>query len=256
MFFHDWAQQPFYWGVAAIGHTSWNILMTAILVVVLAGVAFWFYRSLRSHPAQKKLTIYWGLCLFLLLLCFSVLIPYKSEIIHFPQYGILAVLLYPITRRYMPTLIVGTLLGVIDEMYQFFVLFTDRLNYLDFNDMLLNLVGVIFGLMLVFTLNPGNAGSKDIRSIWKRVGSVIFSPPYLTALAVVATGALLYSMGVFGYFNDSGALIPLYRNPASNFDHNFWLTTDFGVAWHLVTPRHGIPLLLLLPFLFTGLDEN
>ena len=104
------------------------------------------------------------------------------EAIHFFQYAILALLLFPLLRSYSMTLFWGTLLGAIDEAYQYFYLSPDRTDYFDFNDVILDLIGVAFGLILIRSFNPNIA----------KIKSWLNKPIAITSIGIVLLLSLIH----------------------------------------------------------------
>ena len=97
------------------------------------------------------------------MLAYRGLFAVNSEAIHFVQYGILALLLIPLVRRCGETIVLVTLLGILDEAYQYWVLHGDWGVYYDFNDVVLNLLGAAMGVLV-----------PRIRWKWLRISGVIW----------------------------------------------------------------------------------
>jgi hypothetical protein len=79
----------------------------------------------------------------------QLLLVANVEIIHFPQYAILAGLLLVAGMDPLHAWVVATLLGIADETYQHLVIYRGRSGtYLDYNDMILNTLGVCWAILL------------------------------------------------------------------------------------------------------------
>lgn len=78
------------------------------------------------------------------------------EVIHFIQYAILSLLLMSIFKDFSLSFFVSMLLGILDEIYQYFVLYAGQPDvYLDYNDMVLNNHGAIMGIIIYLLVrNP------------------------------------------------------------------------------------------------------
>lgn len=71
------------------------------------------------------------------------------ELIHFPQFALLAVLLLAAGIEPRPAWLIATAAGVLDEVYQWrFIYAGVPHTYLDFNDMLLNAMGAAWPVLL------------------------------------------------------------------------------------------------------------
>ncbi len=160
------------------------------------------------------------------------------EMIHFVQYGILAVLLYPLLLNYESTLLIATLMGAADEAYQYWVLAPFNTEYYDFNDIIINLLGATLGLIL---LSASGVREKQYRT-WLPSLSAILS----IILGVIA--AILYYEGYLTVYplEDGGeALITLVRKAQTEF----WTVMPPDERFHAVRPLAGfISIFLLLQF--------
>jgi hypothetical protein len=121
----------------------WTSALFALVMGALA--AWWAGRA----PARGRWIGAWAALLAAALAAWWLLTVANIELIHFPQYAVLAVLLFAGGLHPTWALIGATSLGAIDEVYQHFVLYADRQEaYLDFNDMVLNCIGAAGGLLL------------------------------------------------------------------------------------------------------------
>ena len=95
----------------------------------------------------------WLLWVLVAVVAHVALVVNHVEAIHFLQYGLLAVLLDAGLRSPVRAALLATALGVVDECYQYFVLYADHPSrgeaiYLDGNDMLLDAIGAVLGATL------------------------------------------------------------------------------------------------------------
>jgi VanZ family protein len=83
-----------------------------------------------------------------------MLVVFNVENIHFPQYAVLTLTIFALFKHFGATVFWVTLSGVFDEGYQYFVLYrNNNIVYLDFNDIVLNLIGAGIGVALIYTLS-------------------------------------------------------------------------------------------------------
>ena len=176
----------------------------------------------------------------LFLMAYFVLMPYKSEFMHFPQYALIALLLVTLVRNFFSTLCLGALLGFMDEGYQFIGL---HKLYFDFNDVILNIIGTACGLMIALVFWPVSK-TEEIKSRWS-----IWSW-YILLLTVL----LLFITGTVHFFVDEGPW-HWHRNIASAFGFDFWVISTGLPPWHLVTPYEGVLWLALLPLFYWPLHR-
>jgi len=120
-----------------------------ITIVVLAGLVLLGVRVARIHRSQSLYHLMiWLVLLVLMYLSDRYLIVNNAERIHFPQYAILALLLGFSLRSEVLILFVTSFAGFVDEFLQF-VMNPVVTNYLDFNDIVLNILGAALGVALL-----------------------------------------------------------------------------------------------------------
>lgn len=96
--------------------------------------------------------LYWGVIMIFSYIGYYILMPYKSEGIHFLQYAIFGYLFYAWLKDAWVALNFSYLFGIIDELYQY--IFGGSI-YIDFNDFILNFLGSAIGILLYSTYNKG-----------------------------------------------------------------------------------------------------
>lgn len=136
--------------VTLIGYSmffTWPMLVCFVVVIV-----FQAYAGTR----RASTLLYWGLWLGTVIFTDRILLFKEIEYIHYPQYALIVVLLTlcldPKRERFLVARVLfwTTVLGIIDEMNQYFYLCSSYGDYLDFNDFFLNLQGAIAGVLLMY----------------------------------------------------------------------------------------------------------
>jgi len=241
---HDWMQQPAFWAQGRLSHRSWNHLVTFVGAPILVAFCLWMAVRIRKHPQRLLAAAYLGVSVLLAIVSFRTLLVMNIEIVHFPQYAILALLLYPITRHYGDTAILATLGGILDEAYQYFFLYGDRGIHFDFNDVILNSIGAGFGLAIVFVVaRPAPrviAGSGSARST-VRISPVVLGAAALLALCLIL--AWLDWIRLLPVADSPRWAIVLRRGGPSTM---FWTQTTWGKTYHEVQPFEWLVVALVL----------
>ncbi len=242
------------WGFMVFGHdyigrtlaNSWDInarqafnarftviggVMGAVFLVVC------LIATLRSGRFIIQKLAYFGLTAVLALLAFKYLLVVNSEIMHFPQYALVAVLVYVLLGNFPETLFFTIFLGILDEAYQFFVLAPEKTSYVDFNDMWLNAIGGAIGLLIAGSLLPRRLAPKS-RYLSPR------SPVVITIIMTTLAVALLFFTGILGYQYTPGGPDKYYLM-RQTLD-TFWTKADFQVTYHIVRPLEGLIGLCLI----------
>ncbi|MCB0520269.1 MAG: VanZ family protein [Lewinellaceae bacterium] len=233
------------------GHMTRDDYNTTILVISLLGLLWYSYvlvKNLWGDRGLKKLVLsYLAATVVFTILSFKLLIVINIEVVHFVQYAAVATLIFPLVKRYGETVLWATLLGAADEAWQYFYLSPERTNYYDFNDVIINLLGSVFGLLLVRSVQPGFALPIRWR-FWR-------SPAFFAVLALAALVAVSMGLGwmhVRAPESGIGARWSLIRVP----EVGFWTTIHPQVTFHVVRPVEGLIVIGLLLLFYVGLGRQ
>jgi len=251
---HDVMQQPAYWAQGQRGHRNWNNLVTSVAAPILAGFCIWMLVRLRRHARPWMAAAYLTVTVGLAVLFFRTLFCMNIEAIHYPQYAILAVLLFALTGSFAQTILWATLGGLLDEGYQYFYLYAGRKwIYMDFNDVILNSVGAGLGLVMLYV-----AGVHAAR--WRRGGPArprpLYASPAGIAIGAFAVGCIaLYSAGLLRVLPAAEThpwTIVLRRcGPAKAF----WNPMNWGKTFHEVQPWEWVVVSIVLISFYALLDR-
>jgi len=249
--FHDHVQS-----VALYAIERLTVQRVNVIGAVLAAIAFlasmpWFVARLRRGPHARLMFLYAIATLAFVLLAYRWLFAVNSEAIHFPQYAILAFLIFPIVGRFGETAIWVTLLGAFDEAFQYWVLHGGWDVYLDFNDFVLNLLGAVIGVLVVAVILE--AGPRPSARSTYTIREFLRSPAFV-ALAVVAIAcAVLLATGRMTLYKDP-ELAPWLVLRRIGPPVVFWSRPEWGRAYHVLMPLEGVLVTLGLAAFFVGLD--
>lgn len=168
---------------------SYRDAMPWLLPVVALALLAWLVRDALRHGTRQRTPVvaaYWLLWVGCVAAVDRWLTYSVPEYFHYPQYALLAWLLaqtldpdrtrWPIGRL----LALTTLLGAIDEMAQYLWITASYSHYYDFNDVLVNLLAAVLGVMVYY----------GFRSPPPRVNE--HRQPAGSALALVLWGLLLF----------------------------------------------------------------
>ena len=223
-----------------LGRANYNFLILSIGLIV-AVIALFFarkrYVSLNKENRQY-LFFYLFITSFLIILSFNILLVVNIEIIHFIQYCALAILLFPLLKSYRAVFWYGTILGFIDEIYQFIVL-APTADYFDFNDVFIDQIGLGIGLLFLFLYKKKEADSLPLLA---RDWILIVFTGVLSLIIV-----LLFTSGIFSVHPDGQAVIELIRKDKEGF----WRTVPPQVTFHVMRPLEGIILICVLFLLYS-----
>ena len=118
------------------------------IIVALAVITFALLVAvLRYNRHRVRWMLVLGVWITLAVLAHYLLFVSNIEAVHYPQYAILAIMIYALTGGETVSVVLATLLGAIDEANQYFILYAGRSDlYMDYNDIILNLLGAVFGI--------------------------------------------------------------------------------------------------------------
>ena len=242
---HDIAQQPFFWYVAEFDYNALQLLLNLLFGLLLLVIGFWFFRRLIHLQNRSLVLIVVTFLLILSLIGYVYIMPYKSEGVHFLQYGLLALICYPLTYSLFYPLSLSIFLGMLDEHWQYLI---SQKLYLDFNDMFLNSLASGLGVLFAYIIAPKHGISQ-------RKTPNLKHPYMLILLWGIGLGILLIS-GIVVHFDDpiSQGKWFLYRHDIKTYDPAFWYEVPWG-SWHQFRPITGIILIVLFPLIFLYFDR-
>lgn len=210
---------------------------------------------------------------------YILLMSYPTEVVHYLQYGILAVLFGYVTRRVGASFVLTTCAGMLDEAYQYWWLHRSWGIYYDFNDVLLNIIAAGLGLAVVVEFRPGLFGERDDRAAARRArrdeemrvrtGSFSISSLFAAVVASlrdtsISFGFLLLVLFAIGVWTGLVALQAadvqdhtwLLLNRMKPFE-TFWDTWGgTAKAHHIVRPWPGVMLTGLMTIVGVRLVEG
>lgn len=228
-----------------LGVERYNLFFTVISSVTLLFLLTYLIRQIRVKEHKTLKIIYLTTTAGLIVLFYRVALVYNIEAVHFGQYLVLAILLFPLLRSYGETVFWVTFLGVLDELYQYTIL-TPFFRYFDFNDMLLNLLGAGLGVVIILTTCEVPAKRKA----WYRLPAIRFLSIFIPLVVIlIFTGIFVIYPDTTGVKGD--AFILLNRDVAPS---GFWTQAYKGHFYHIVRPGEGVLLMGLLFIFYFLLD--
>ena len=160
----------------------------AIVGATLAFAAWPVVRLVRSERPWLAAAV-WAVLIGAVVVCHFTLITIAVEVIHYPQYALIAVLFaYALDaererRLVLEVLLIATALSAVDEALQY-LFFMRGQTYFDYNDLLLNQIGALAGLLFYYGFPaPRRAARRRPLLRWLLVGCVAIGAILVAALA-------------------------------------------------------------------------
>ncbi|MCB0476370.1 MAG: hypothetical protein KDC69_11885, partial [Flavobacteriaceae bacterium] len=132
-----------------VARDQYNLIVLIGAILVFTGLLIIFFKNTAYSKERNKLRIYLLFNTLFAIVVVKTLFVINIELIHFPQYALFAILVFPLARCYNSTLLWSFQAGALDEAYQYFYLAPNDTSYYDFNDLITNLVGASFGLIFL-----------------------------------------------------------------------------------------------------------
>ena len=212
---------------------EYNKLIAGISTTVLVIASIVLFKALRKNQEWKKVIFYLISSVVFAVILIKTMFFINIEMVHFPQYAFLAILIFPLSYRYQSALIWATIAGTLDEGYQYFYLAPDETGYFDFNDVVTNLIGATFGLIILKALD---IREKQVLSFFKR--SEVLGLISLTTILVI-----LYLMKVWSIHPTEGVPFPIVQKELTSF----WTEAAHNVTYHVMRPFEA---LIIVPSLW------
>lgn len=239
----------------AITRPLFNVLMLGIVLLALVGLTVWILRASRGMAQRDHRIRAWVIALAGTFVSYLYLVVQFSESVHYPQYAVLAVVLFALTRSYGDTFLLITIISLIDEGYQFWYLRAHLPSYFDFNDTLLNQVGALLGLALVFGTSrtfPVRARERSWRAELHRSWALRLSAALFVVCAIGWAAGLLQR-----YPGERETTAWVLLDKRNDRPPGFWRPGGRGAdkPFHLVTHTEGPLLTLALLAGMLGIDR-
>jgi hypothetical protein len=251
--FHRDVSAIFDWLSEKLSFKVYNdlIFLISLIVMVVCGV-FVLMRIVKGEHRCLKM-IYWIFTAFLVVVSYKMLVVFNVENIHFPQYAVLTLPVFALFKHFGETVFWVTLSGAFDEAYQYIVLYRKNIGvYLDFNDIVLNLIGAGIGVAFIYSLSDLKSESLAFHSNSSRKWNkfIIFT---ITA-SILFGGLSLYAAGILRLYPDANApnaLIVLSTIPAPT---QFWTIPTYGKPFHTFHPVEGLFFSAILIACYSFMD--
>jgi len=239
--FFQWLFSHFTRSQYQLGVLSGFVLLFLVLCLVLL-------RGMIVSRRVAPVLVYLGITFVLTAVSFKLLVIHNIELIHLPQYTLLAVLIFPLARRFGDTVFWTTLLGAVDEAYQYFILAPERTMQYDFNDIILNLLGAAFGVILLFACGVSPEPCKK-RALYA-------NPVLLTLLGLAAGIVIMFQTGLLTLYPPQDGQ-PVLGVIVKELPKGFWShISHLNAHYHIVLPLEGLILTGLLLALYYSLDTT
>jgi hypothetical protein len=231
-------------------------ISVTVALILGAALTLLFVWGLRGQTGRKGLAALWALCFALMAGVWRLLMANNTELVHFPQYFPEGMALLALTLSPVESMAWVTLFGWLDEGYQYVYLTHGRATLLDFNDIYMDQVGGIAGIIFAMAmLRSGPPTRESWLDFWK---GILRRPGVLAILGVLAVGIALLMSGKLLVYELPGA--PAHWFALSRLKTaSFWYSEPIILGphrFHELMPPEGILLILVTIALCAVLDRR
>jgi len=217
-----------------------HIVLSCALVVLLIFCAILF-KKIYEHASRNIILSYLLVNVIFASLVMRYLFVINIEVIHYPQYALFAILCFPLFNNYHHTLMWTTIAGAIDEAYQYFYLAPKDTFYYDMNDVITNLIGAVFGLLFLWSINIPERNSVPF----------LKSSGFYGFAAIVTLIIVLNLIGILSIYPSDDTPYQLLRK----WPEGFWTNANHGVIYHITRPLEGAIITMALWALYSKLGK-
>lgn len=248
VFAHEWFVYRSVDIMNSLSIPVYNRLVAVIVAAALISVVLMIYRGIRqwSH-VNKSGVVFLVLTLTGLIIHFFVLTEMNIEFIHAVEFGLLSVLIYPLTGRFGGAIVLALPIMMFDEWYQYQVLF-DFVEYYELNDIVLDLLGAGLFLSVLKMFNFGV--SADHVPLLRRVEVY----PLLILVCGIVLGLVTGWIAIYSEtaLENTWLVLNAIKEP-----HGFWRVHPLiGSSYHVLEPIVGLIIIFSLSFGYLLMDSS
>lgn len=226
----------------AMGHPRFYFMMGAIILTVGAIFSVALVRALRRNSGRPTLVVFWLITLGLIVFTWKILTFNNSELVHYPQYFPLGVILVALTGSPLEAIAWVVISGGLDEAFQYAVLHGDWGVPFDFNDVYMDTLGAALGAVFALAFLPGKRATRR--------------PALLVVVSLVVGGVILKALGLMQIYEVKTE--PHWFALSRMTPHPFWFNDP---TWgphttHILTPTEGPVLIVATLTLYAILERR
>jgi hypothetical protein len=245
VFFHDFFVHL---SVDAMNNLSLPVYNKVVLIISIcggiAGFASLLYMLLKTKEDRNRKLFFLVFTSLLIVLHYMFLFEMNIEVIHVLEFTVLSVLLFPLLGSFGAAVAFTLPFIVVNEWYQYTVLYPGYIQYFEFNDIVIDLLGC--GMAMIFLWIAG-AKPKQAFVFWIKPEIIFLMTVNLLFLVLLASCAVAF------YPESKCDTTFLVLNQLPN-PHLFWQTHVYGAVYHVMKPLEGLVAVNLVCLFFTGMD--
>lgn len=231
-----------------MNNLSLPVYNKVVLVVSICGgfavFASLLYMLYKTKEDRNRKLFFLVLTSLLITLHYKFLFEMNIEVVHVVEFTVLSVLLFPLLGSFGAAVTFTLPFIVVNEWYQYTVLYLGYIQYFEFNDIVIDLLGCGMAMLFLWI-----AGAKP-----KLTFVFGIMPELIFLIAVNLLFLVLVATCIFAFYPEGkcGTTF-LVLNQLPN-PHLFWQTHVYGAVYHVMKPLEGLVAINLVCLFFAGID--
>ena len=227
---------------------TYNVLVAAVFLTLLGLLLFYLSKLFLKYRENRNLKLVYLLTTLLLLIFHSrFMFDSNIEVIHAFEFTFLAFLIFPFTKRFGAAIFFTLPFMLIDEWYQYILLYPQWNDYFDLNDIMTDTYGC--ALTMLALMIAGVKGNENVKPVWKRPEFIGLIAGLILVLAATQLGYLV------SYANEAGSNTLLVMNKSLTGEPFWRAHPTHHILYHVMKPVEGLIAIASLHFFYFGLDS-
>ncbi len=248
LFMHDPLVHLSLWVEGNLSLEVYNLLVVFVFLSVLVLLSFFVLKKLATDKRNQKLKLFYLVATLALLITHSrFMFDSNIEVIHAFEFTFLAFLLFPLAKRFGAAVFFTLPFMLIDEWYQYTVLYPQWNDYFDLNDLMTDTYGC--GIAMVVVMILGVKGNENVPPVWRR-------PEFISLVClVVAVLVAVKICFIAPYASDACSNTWLVMNERLIPEPFFRLHPTHNIWFHVMKPVEGLIAVTALHLFYFGVDS-
>jgi hypothetical protein len=236
------------WVEKNLSLSVYNAVVAVVFLSLVAALVFFLQKKLRQQSEDRNLhLVYFSITITAIIIHSRFMFDSNIEVIHSLEFTLLALLIFPLTRRFGGTISFVLPFMLFDEWFQYTVLYPQWLDYFDLNDILMDTYGCAMTMIVLMIL--GVKGNTNVKVFWKRPEFILL----ISLIVVILIAAKLCFIAA--YANEACGNTLLIMNKGMVAEPFFRFHPTHLVWFHVMKPVEGFIAIMLLHLFYFGLDS-
>lgn len=226
----------------------YNQVVQVLYFIGLIFVVWLLIQQLKKFADNRALKLFYLLATATLIFIHSrFMFDSNVEAIHSLEFTLLAVLIFPFFNRFGAAIMFTVPFMLLDELYQYWVLYPDFNDYMDLNDISMDTYGCALAMLTLMIC--GVRGETPVKPLWKRAefwGIITLTGAILIAVALcfIAPYEFEKCSNTFLVLNERMVSEPFWREHPLSHE-----------IYHVQKPFEALACFTTLVFFYFGLDS-